>query len=129
MPPAKIDSLADDVKPLGLLEQISGLTARVEELLIQSNKNGFMYVLDRTNCTAHPYTRVNWASGIDLTTGRPLLTGTYKDFLACGEVEVFPSRGSNAVPSIQSDQGIGVCGAVGCAAYPTARAAQAAGDR
>jgi hypothetical protein len=31
MPPAKIDSLADDVKPLGLLEQISGLTARVDE--------------------------------------------------------------------------------------------------
>ena len=36
MPPAKIDSLADDVKPLGLLEQISGLTARVEELLAQN---------------------------------------------------------------------------------------------
>src|SRR5271154_243272 len=36
MPPAKIDSLADDVKPLGLLEQISGLTARVDELLAQN---------------------------------------------------------------------------------------------
>src|SRR5271156_6334638 len=35
MAPEKIDSLADDVKPLvlELLEQISGLTARVEELL------------------------------------------------------------------------------------------------
>jgi hypothetical protein len=32
MPPEKIDSLADDVKPLvlGLLRQISGLTARVD---------------------------------------------------------------------------------------------------
>ena len=36
MAPEKIDSLADDVKPLGLLEQISGLTARVEELLAQN---------------------------------------------------------------------------------------------
>jgi hypothetical protein len=36
MPPARIDSLADDVKPLVLLEQISGLTARVEELLSQN---------------------------------------------------------------------------------------------
>jgi hypothetical protein len=38
MPPAKIDSLADDVKSmvLGLLEQISRLTARVEELLAQN---------------------------------------------------------------------------------------------
>jgi regulator of replication initiation timing len=35
MPPEKIDSLADDVKPLvlGLLRQISELTARVDELL------------------------------------------------------------------------------------------------
>src|SRR5450631_3192183 len=38
MPPARIDSLADDVKSLvlGLLEQISGLTARVDELLAQN---------------------------------------------------------------------------------------------
>ena len=36
MPLEKIDSLADDVKTLGLLEQISGLTARVEELLAQN---------------------------------------------------------------------------------------------
>jgi alcohol dehydrogenase (cytochrome c) len=34
----------------------------------------------------------------DLATGRPLLTGIYKDFLAGGEVEIYPSRGSNAVP-------------------------------
>jgi len=38
MPPEQIDSLADDVKPLvlGLLRQISGLTARVDELLAQN---------------------------------------------------------------------------------------------
>src|SRR5271155_1580635 len=38
MPPEKIDSLADDVKPLvlGLLRQISGLTARVDELVAQN---------------------------------------------------------------------------------------------
>jgi alcohol dehydrogenase (cytochrome c) len=78
--------------------QIDGQTRKV---MIQSNKNGFMYVLDRTNCkliAAHPYTKVNWASGIDLATGRPQLTGVYKDFLAGGEVEILPSRGSNAVP-------------------------------
>jgi alcohol dehydrogenase (cytochrome c) len=60
-----------------------------------------MYVLDRTNCkliAAYPYTKVNWASGIDLATGRPQLTGVYKDFLAGQEVEILPSRGSNAVP-------------------------------
>src|SRR3984893_8352389 len=38
MPPEKIDSLADDVKPLvlELLRQISGLTASVDELLVQN---------------------------------------------------------------------------------------------
>src|SRR5260370_1126767 len=38
MAPEKIDSIADDVKPLvlGLLRQISGLTARVDELLAQN---------------------------------------------------------------------------------------------
>jgi alcohol dehydrogenase (cytochrome c) len=77
---------------------VNGQTRKV---MIQSNKNGFMYVLDRTNCkliAAHPYTKVNWASGIDLATGRPQLTGIYKDFLAGDEVQIFPSRGSNAVP-------------------------------
>jgi alcohol dehydrogenase (cytochrome c) len=78
--------------------QIDGQPRKV---MIQSNKNGFMYVVDRTNCkliAAHPYTKVNWASGIDMATGRPVLTGIYKDFLAGQEVEILPSRGSNAVP-------------------------------
>ena len=73
----------------------------MRKVMIQSNKNGFMYVVDRTNCkliAAHPFTKVNWASGIDLATGRPQLTGVYKDFLAGDEVEIWPSRGSNAVP-------------------------------
>src|SRR5499426_745781 len=78
--------------------QVNGQPRKV---MIQSNKNGFMYVVDRTNCkliAAHPYTRVNWASSIDLATGRPQLTGVYKDFLAGEEVQIFPSRGTNAVP-------------------------------
>jgi alcohol dehydrogenase (cytochrome c) len=78
--------------------QIDGQPRKV---MIQSNKNGFMYVVDRTNCkliAAHPYTKVTWASGIDMATGRPTLSGIYKDFLAGAEVEILPSRGSNAVP-------------------------------
>src|SRR5262249_37286714 len=40
-------------------------------------KNGFFYVLDRTNgklVSAKPYTTVTWASHIDLKTGRPVET-------------------------------------------------------
>ena len=69
--------------------------------MIQANKNGFLYVLDRTNCkliAAHPYVKVNWATHFDLSTGRPVLTDLYKRFLAGEEVQIWPSRGTNAVP-------------------------------
>jgi alcohol dehydrogenase (cytochrome c) len=78
--------------------QIGGQPRKVA---IQANKNGFMYVVDRTNCkpiAATPYVKVNWASHIDMASGRPVLTGIYKDFLSGQEVEVWPSRGTNAVP-------------------------------
>jgi alcohol dehydrogenase (cytochrome c) len=74
---------------------------QVRKVMIQANKNGFLYVIDRTNCrlvAAHPYTKVNWASRVDLETGRPVLTDLYKRFLAGDEVEIYPSRGTNAVP-------------------------------
>jgi len=78
--------------------QIGG---RLRKVMIQTNKNGFLYVLDRTNCkliAAHPYVKVNWATHIDMTTGRPVLTDIQKRFLAGEEVEIWPSRGTNAVP-------------------------------
>src|SRR4029078_7240984 len=78
--------------------EVGGQTRKV---MIQANKNGFMYVLDRTNCkliAAHPYVKVNWATHIDLATGRPVLTDVSKRFLAGEEVEIWPSRGTNAVP-------------------------------
>ena len=71
------------------------------KLMIQANKNGFMYVLDRTNCkliAAHPYVKVNWAKEIDLKTGRPVLSDVQERFRAGEEVEIWPSRGTNAVP-------------------------------
>jgi len=74
---------------------------QLRKVMIQPNKNGFLYVLDRTNCrliAAHPYVKVNWATHIDLATGRPVLTDVYKRFLAGEEVEIWPSRGTNAVP-------------------------------
>jgi len=78
--------------------QVNG---QLRKVMIQANKNGFLYVLDRTNCkliAAHPYVKVNWASGIDMQTGRPVLTDIQKRFAAGEEVEIWPSRGTNAVP-------------------------------
>ncbi|MCU1338874.1 MAG: quinoprotein ethanol dehydrogenase [Bryobacterales bacterium] len=74
---------------------------QLRKVMIQTNKNGFLYVLDRTNCkliAAHPYVKVNWATEIDLKTGRPALTNVYKRFAAGEEVEIWPSRGTNATP-------------------------------
>ncbi|HKW61972.1 MAG TPA: PQQ-dependent dehydrogenase, methanol/ethanol family, partial [Candidatus Acidoferrum sp.] len=45
------------------------------KVLLHAPKNGFFYVLDRTNghlISAIPYTVVSWADGIDLKTGRPI---------------------------------------------------------
>src|ERR1043165_5238232 len=77
------------------------VNGQLRKVMIQANKNGFLYVLDRTNCkliAAHPYAKVNWATHVDLATGRPVLTDLYKRFLAGEEVQIFPSRGTNAVP-------------------------------
>jgi len=78
--------------------EIDGETRQV---MMQANKNGFLYVLDRTDCSliaAHPYVHVNWATHVDLETGRPVLTDIYENFLSGEEVSIFPSRGTNAVP-------------------------------
>src|SRR5258708_4307075 len=75
---------------------------QLRKAMIQTNKNGFLYVLDRTNCkliAGNPYTKVNWATSIDTETGRPILTDVYKRFAAGEEVEIYPSRGTNAVPA------------------------------
>ena len=77
------------------------VNGQMRKVMIQANKNGFLYVLDRTNCkliAAHPIVKVNWATRIDMATGRPVLTDIQKRFLAGEEVEIWPSRGTNAVP-------------------------------
>ena len=51
---------------------IDGVTRKV---LMQAPKNGFFYVLERTNgkvISAEPFSSVNWASHVDLESGRPV---------------------------------------------------------
>ena len=77
------------------------VNGQMRKVMMQTNKNGFLYVVDRTNCkliAAHPFVKVNWATHIDLATGRPVLTDIQKRFAAGEEVEIWPSRGTNAVP-------------------------------
>ena len=49
------------------------------KVLMQAPKNGFFYVLDRSNgelLRAHPYTAVSWATHVDLASGRPVESDT-----------------------------------------------------
>jgi quinohemoprotein ethanol dehydrogenase len=44
-------------------------------VVMQANKNGFFYVLDRATgelLSAKTFTTINWATGIDMNTGRPI---------------------------------------------------------
>jgi len=61
-------------------------------VVMQASKNGFFYVLDRKTgklLSANNYTYVNWASGVDLETGRPVTTKT-SDWYS-GPKVVYPS--------------------------------------
>ncbi|UFX48960.1 methanol/ethanol family PQQ-dependent dehydrogenase [Bradyrhizobium sp. 41S5] len=64
------------------------------KVLMDANRNGFFYVLDRTNgklLAANPYVNVNWATGVDLKTGRPIETDVAKDARDGKKVTVYPS--------------------------------------
>lgn len=64
------------------------------KVLMNANRNGFFYVLDRTNgklLAANPYVKVNWATGIDMKTGRPIETDVSKDAREGKKVTVYPS--------------------------------------
>jgi PQQ-dependent dehydrogenase (methanol/ethanol family) len=51
---------------------VNGQTRKV---IIHVDRNGYIYTIDRTNgqvLVAQPFKFVNWATGVDLKTGRPL---------------------------------------------------------
>jgi quinohemoprotein ethanol dehydrogenase len=52
------------------------INGRVRKVIMQANKNGFYYVLDRVTgafISAQPFSQVNWAKGIDPETGKPII--------------------------------------------------------
>ena len=68
------------------------LDGHPQKLLLQANRNGFFYALDRTNgkfLYAKPFVRVTWAKGIG-PDGRPVLT----------EDAVPTAKGQSACPGI-----------------------------
>jgi quinohemoprotein ethanol dehydrogenase len=51
------------------------ISGRDRKVLMQASKNGFFYVIDRTHgqlISAKNFVPMNWSSGIDMATGRPI---------------------------------------------------------
>jgi alcohol dehydrogenase (cytochrome c) len=63
------------------------------KVVMDTNRNGFFYVLDRTNgklIAANQYAYQTWAKGIDPETGRPVPTEISDQAREGKEVDVFP---------------------------------------
>ncbi|HTQ35542.1 MAG TPA: PQQ-dependent dehydrogenase, methanol/ethanol family [Steroidobacteraceae bacterium] len=63
------------------------------DVLLQASKNGFFYVLDRATgelLAADAFATENWASGVDLKTGRPIVNPA-ADYTRGKAAIVFPS--------------------------------------
>jgi alcohol dehydrogenase (cytochrome c) len=71
------------------------VNGKPRKVIINANRNGFFYVLDRTDgrlLAANPYVKVNWASGIDMKTGRPIETDVTRQARDGQRVVVWPSE-------------------------------------
>ncbi len=65
------------------------------KVVMHFSRGGFLYVLDRTNGTlisAKPFEKVNWASHVDLETGRPVETEVSKRARAGEQIELWPGQ-------------------------------------
>ena len=80
---------------------VAGTTRKV---VMQAGRNGFFYVLDRTNgklIAANNYVKVTWADGVDLETGRPVWTEPTKSVInGPAKITTYPniSGGTNWFP-------------------------------
>jgi alcohol dehydrogenase (cytochrome c) len=78
------------------------VNGKPRKVLMQLNRNAFLYVLDRTNgqlISAKPFEKVNWATHIDMETGRPVETDVGRRLRNLETVEMWPStRGGKNWP-------------------------------
>jgi quinohemoprotein ethanol dehydrogenase len=72
------------------------INGRPRKVIMQANKNGFYYVLDRVTgsfISAQPFATVTWAKGIDPETGRPIINPDAHYDNGGGTVTVQPGAG------------------------------------
>ena len=67
---------------------------KMRKSLVHFDRNGFAYVLDRTDGTllrAHKYVTVNWAEKVDMKTGRPVKVAEHSPLKAGVNTQACPS--------------------------------------
>ncbi len=75
---------------------------KMRKVAMNMSRNGFLYVIDRTNgqlISAQPYAKVNWATHVDMKTGRPVESDTSKALREGKTIEMWPGiRGAKNWP-------------------------------
>jgi len=95
------DSFDFDATAENIIADIQ-VAGKPRKVLLNVNKNGFVYVIDRTNgllIAAHPFVNQNWAKHIDLKTGRPVLTDLLDRAIRGETIDLLPRLGTNATLS------------------------------
>jgi len=92
----------DNVNALVLADLAVG--GQMRKVVMQAARNGFFYVLDRSNgklLAANKYVKVTWADRVDMKTGRPVWSEATKEIFKHGaKVQTWPfiAGGTNWFP-------------------------------
>ncbi len=87
-----------------IIADLKDASGNLRKVVMQGNRNGFLYVVDRTNgklIAANKFVDVNWADHVDLKTGRPVWSEQTKDIIEHGgKARIYPSvtGGKNWAP-------------------------------
>jgi alcohol dehydrogenase (cytochrome c) len=65
------------------------------KVAMHMSRGGFLYVLDRTNgklLAAPPFEKINWATHVDMSTGRPVESDVSRKIRAGEQIELWPGQ-------------------------------------
>jgi len=67
----------------------------IRKVVMHLSRGGFLYVMDRRNgelLSANPYEKINWATHVDMKTGRPVESEIAKKVRAGEQIELWPGQ-------------------------------------
>ncbi len=84
----------DGINEVILVDNIKDTSGKGHKALVEFDRNGFAYVLDRTDgglLHAHKYVTTNWAEKVDMKTGRPVKVAEHSPLAPQANVQSCPS--------------------------------------